>query len=117
MVINKGGDWISGICNYGVVFYDNTLLLIHNMGYHGVAVPGIPAQLLIPYDGPYGTQLPGVPIDTLWHHFAITTKDGESLVFFYLDGLLLPTFFDGNSIEVDLNPIDSNPLNIGITTQ
>lgn len=112
-VINRGGDWNQGKCNYGLVFSDNTLVFIHNNGYHGVAVPGIPSNLLIPYSGPYGSTLPGVPMDTLWHHYVISTKNGSDLVNMWVDTLLVPTFWDGNSRIIDFKFANSEDLTIG----
>lgn len=112
-VLNKGGDWIGGTCNYGLVFSDNTLVFIHNNGYHGIAVPGIPANQLLPYNGPYGNTLPGAPQDTLWHHYVITTYNNSPIAHFYLDSILVPTFWDGYGQNIVLNPNSSSDLYIG----
>jgi hypothetical protein len=112
-VLNKGGDWIGGTCNYGLVFSDNSLIFIHNNGYHGIAVPGIPANLLLPYNGPYGTTLPGAPQDTLWHHYVITTYNNSPIAYFYVDSILVPTFWDGYGQNIVLNPNSTSNLYIG----
>ncbi|MEJ5266983.1 MAG: T9SS type A sorting domain-containing protein [Bacteroidales bacterium] len=112
-VLNKGGNWNTGTCNYGIVFSDNTLIFLHNHGYHGIAVPGIPNYLLLPYDGPYGSTLPGAPQDTLWHHYVITTYNNSPIAYFYLDGLLVPTFYDGFEQNIVLNPSSNENLYIG----
>lgn len=112
-VLNKGGDWNTGTCNYGLVFSDNTLLFLHNNGYHGIAVPGIPSQLLLPYNGPYGSTLPGSPQDTLWHHYVITTHNNSPIAYFYVDSVLVPTFYDGWGQNIVLNPNSNADLYIG----
>ncbi|MCA1919876.1 MAG: T9SS type A sorting domain-containing protein [Flavobacterium piscis] len=112
-VLNKGGDWITGNCNYGLVFSDNTLVFLHNNGYHGIAVPGIPHHLLLPYNGPYGSTLPGAPQDTLWHHYVVTTFHNSPIAYFYVDGVLVPTFYDGPGQNIVLNPNSNADLYIG----
>jgi len=112
-VLNKGGDFPSGTCNYGLVFSDNTLVFLHNNGYHAIAVPGIPSNLLIPYSGPYGSTLPGAPQDTLWHHYVVSTYNNSPIVYFYVDSLLVPTFWDGWGQNVVLNSNSTANLHIG----
>lgn len=41
-VLNKGGDWPNGTCNYGLVFSEWTLCFIYNGGYYIVNSPGVP---------------------------------------------------------------------------
>ena len=77
-VLNKGGDWPYGNCNYGLVFSDWTLCFIYDGGY-------------------YIVDSPGVPQDYEWHHYAVTAVKGTTEIHFYVDGVEKPSMFgEGN---------------------
>jgi hypothetical protein len=67
-VLNKGGDWQGGTCNYGLVFSEWTLVFIYNGGY-------------------YIVNSPGIPLDNEWHHYAVTALEGTTEIHFYVDGV------------------------------
>jgi hypothetical protein len=67
-VLNKGGDWQSGTCNYGLVFSEWTLLFIYDGGF-------------------YIVNAPGIPLDNEWHHYAVTALEGTTEIHFYVDGV------------------------------
>ena len=73
-VLNKGGDWPNGTCNYGLVFSDWTLVFIYNGGYYYVGEPGVPQ-------------------DNNWHFYAVTAINGTTEVRFYVDGIEKASLF------------------------
>jgi hypothetical protein len=79
-VLNKGGDWPGGSCNYGLVFYEQTLAFIYNGGYYVVGSPGVPQ-------------------DYSWHYYVITTVNGTQNVNFYID----------NSLKSAVVGVEANP--------
>lgn len=111
-VLNKGGDVFDGSCNYGLVFSDNTLVFIYHNGYQGILVPGIPSNLIIDNDDVPGVTYPGAPQDTLWHHYAISAEHDSMTARFYVDGISVPTFYDGTR-QINLKTTFSAPLYIG----
>ena len=79
-ILNKGGDWPYGNCNYGLVFSDWTLCFIYDGGYYIVASPGVPQ-------------------DSDWHHYAVTAIEGTTEAHFYVDGVEKTSMFgEGNPI-------------------
>jgi len=93
-VLNKGGDWPSGTCNYGIAFSDWTLVFIYNGGYYIVNSPGVPQD----YD---------------WHHYVVTAVHGTTEVHFFVDGVEKPSLFGGGNANVDLSSSSSSDLYIG----
>lgn len=90
-VLNKGGDWINGTCNYGLVFSEGTLVFMHSGGYYIVASPG-------------------VPLDYNWHHYAVTALEGTTEIHFYVDGVEKTCLSGAGNPVVDLNPTSSSNL-------
>ncbi|MCU0345061.1 MAG: LamG domain-containing protein [Ignavibacterium sp.] len=90
-VLNKGGDWMNGTCNYGLVFSEGTLVIMHSGGYYIVAPPG-------------------VPLDYDWHHYAVTALEGTTEIHFYVDGIEKTCLSGAGNPVVDLNPTSSSNL-------
>jgi hypothetical protein len=96
-VLNKGGDWPSGTCNYGLAFSDWTMVFIYNGGYYYVAEPGVPQ-------------------DYEWHHYLVTAANGTPDVTFYIDGIKKQSALgDGSNPTVNLYSQSSADLYIGGT--
>lgn len=93
-VLNKGGDWPLGTCNYGLVFSEWTLCFIYNGGYYIVASPG-------------------VPLDYNWHHYAVTALEGTTEIQFYVDGVEQTALFGGGDPVINLYSASSSNLHIG----
>jgi hypothetical protein len=92
-VLNKGGDWPGGTCNYGLVFSDWTLAFIYNGGY-------------------YIVNSPGVPQDNEWHHYAVTATNGTTEVHFYVDGVEKTSMFGGGNPVINLYAESTSDLYI-----
>ena len=90
-IINKGGEYTSGSCNYDLSFSDASFVFKYNGGYH------------VGY----------VVHDMNWHHYAITTYHGSPDVKFYIDGVSSPTWINGGTIN--LKPTTHSDLQIGGT--
>jgi hypothetical protein len=90
-LINKGGEYNSGSCNYDLSFSDASFVFKYNGNYH------------VGY----------VIHDMNWHHYAITTYHGSPDVKFYIDGVYSPTWINGGT--VNLKPTTHSDLQIGGT--
>ena len=90
-LINKGGEYNSGSCNYDLSFSDASFVFKYNGSYH------------VGY----------VVHDMNWHHYAITTYHGSPDVKFYIDGVSSPTWINGGTIN--LKPTTHSDLQIGGT--
>jgi hypothetical protein len=94
LIIEKGGDWTGGQCNYEVALHDSfgnyCLYLLYNGGLQG------------------GGQI----ADYNWHHCAVTATNGTSNVGIYIDGVRQPITFTTGSLTVNLYPSD-RALHIG----
>ena len=88
-VLNKGGEWNSGTCNYGLVFTPGELIFKYNGGYHLIHAPQ----------------------DFKWHHYVITTYHGSPDVKFYIDGIYTPTWIPQGPIN--LAGVSTSDLEIG----
>ena len=94
-VLNKGGDWPLGTCNYGLVFSEWTLVFIYNGGY-------------------YFVDSPGVPQDFNWHYYLVSALNGTPEVRFFVDGIEKTSFLGtGSNPIVNLYSLSSSDLYIG----
>ncbi len=91
-LVNKGGEYNSGSCNYDLSFSDASFVFKYNGSYH------------VGY----------VIHDMNWHHYAITTYDGSPDVKFYIDGVYSPSWVNGGT--VNLKPTSHSDLQIGGTS-
>jgi hypothetical protein len=93
-IIEKGGDWTGGQCNYEVALHDSRgdycLYLLYNGGLQG------------------GGRI----ADYNWHHCAVTAANGSSDVGIYIDGVRQPITFTTGSLNVNLYPSE-RALHIG----
>ncbi|MCA2005294.1 MAG: LamG domain-containing protein, partial [Ignavibacterium sp.] len=92
-VLNKGGDWPGGTCNYGLVFSEWTLVFIYNGGY-------------------YIVNSPGVPLDNEWHHYVVTALEGTTEIHFYVDGVEKTSMFGGGNPVINLYAESTSDLYI-----
>ncbi len=74
MILEKGGDWTSGTCNYGMSLHsisNNMFYFFFNGGWRGTT----------------GVQ------DYGWHHYAVVAKEGDTNPKLYIDGVQRPVEF------------------------
>lgn len=95
IILEKGGDWTLGTCNYGMSLH----YLNNNMFYFFFS------------GGWRGTT--GVS-DYDWHHYAVIAKHGEQNPSLYIDGVLKPVEYSEGSQTINLSP---SPLDLHIGSQ
>jgi hypothetical protein len=90
-LINKGGEYNSGSCNYDLSFSDASFVFKYNGNYH------------VGY----------VIHDMNWHQYTITTYHDSPEVKFYIDGVSSPTWINGGTVNIQ--PTNHSDLQIGGT--
>ncbi len=82
MIVEKGGDWTDGTCNYGLSLHyinNNMFYFFYNGGWRGTA---------------------GLS-DFNWHHYVAVAVNGEVNPALYIDGVLKPvTYSEGGNINL-----------------
>jgi hypothetical protein len=93
MILEKGGDWTGGTCNYGLSLHsmnNNMFYFFFNGGWRGTE---------------------GV-IDFEWHHYAVVAKQGDANPLLYIDGILRPVQFSDGVPAINLTSTTED-LHIG----
>lgn len=95
MICEKGGDWTTGQCNYGIGLQDPSVshrfYFFYRGGFRGVA---------------------GVS-DTNWHHYVLTAVAGAANPDMYIDGVAQTIVYSTGTSTIDLDSSSSRPLHIG----
>lgn len=93
MILEKGGDWTYGNCNYGMSLHylnNNMFYFFFNGGWRGT-------------DGVN---------DFEWHHYAIVAKNGDTNPLLYIDGQLKTVQYSEGAATINLTSSTSD-LHIG----
>lgn len=93
IIIEKGGDWTGGTCNYGLGLHsvnNNMFYFFFNGGWRGT-------------DGVN---------DLNWHHYAVVAKNGEANPVLYIDGLPKPVMHTSGGGTILMNN-SAQDLHIG----
>jgi uncharacterized protein (TIGR02145 family) len=93
LILEKGGDWTTGTCNYGMGLHyvnNNMFYFFYNGGWRGAN---------------------GVN-DFNWHHYAVVAENGWSEPKLYIDGILKSVIYGEGSPTISLYP-STHDIHVG----